>query len=381
MGGGETQVFLLAKNMSKLGHNVTVITDSSVEKLSNNNCYDFSVKYVNNFENFCTTGCGFKESCEMIFKILSEGNYDIVHVHNLLPMLLVSIIGKSISSKIVFTFHNTPDPPNRILGYFSDFELDKSLAQNIICQSKYDLLIAGSKFYYDWALKLGSDPVKTQHIYMGVDRSFFNPKLINDKIKYRKQYGFETDDIIITFPSRIIKKKGIFELIEAFSKLDKNFSKSIKLFLPSMFMPFNNEIAKQILSISNEMGISKQLVIPTWHIGYEQMPSVYAISDLVVMPSHYEGLGLAVLESMSIGVPVIATDVVGINEIIENDINGVLVEKENPLQLSEAINRLLKDKLLYNQISAFGIKTVTNKFDVNTQVKYLSKVYKKLLIK
>lgn len=382
VGGGETQVFLLAKNMSKLGHSVTVITDSRVREMTDPCCCcDFSIEYVNNFEDFCTTGYGFKESCEKIFQILLGGKYDIVHVHNLLPMLLVSIIRENIGSKVIFTFHNTPDPPNRVLGYFSDFELDKSIAENIIGQSKYDLLVAGSKFYYDWALKLGSDPVKTRHVYMGIDCEFFNPKLINNKIRYRRQYGFKEKDTIVTFPSRIIKRKGIFELIEALSKLKNGPIKNIKLFLPSMYTPFNDEVAKEVISMSKKLGVSEQLVIPSWHIDYQLMPVVYALSDLVVVPSYYEGLGLAVLESMSVGVPVVATNVVGINEIIENGVNGLLVEKQNSLQLSKAIGKILKDRSLYNRVSKLGIKTVVERFNIDTQISHLSDIYTCLLKK
>jgi len=336
------------------------------------------MEFVDGLEGFCTTGYDFKRSCEAIFRTLSSGGYDIVHVHNLLPMLLVSVIRRGISSKVIFTFHNTPDPPNRILGYFPNFELDKLIAENIVCQGEYDLLVAGSRFYYDWALKLGSSPTKTRHVYMGVDRGFFDQRLVKKKRIYRRKYGFAENDFIVTFPSRIIKRKGIFDLIEALPRL-RDSVENLRLFLPAMYSPFDAEVAKDVLFMSKRLGVLDQVVIPAWHVDYQLMPTVYALSDLVVMPSYYEGLGLAILESLSMGIPVVATDVVGINEVVEDGVNGLLVEKQNPLQLSGAIMRVYKDRGLYGRLSEMGRKIVGNKFDIETQVYCLLDIYRDLL--
>lgn len=82
IGGGETQVYLLAKYMAKLGHDVTVVTDETVECLTTNfGVENFRIHYVPSFEKFCTKGNGFRDSCGDIYQELISKKYDIVHVH------------------------------------------------------------------------------------------------------------------------------------------------------------------------------------------------------------------------------------------------------------------------------------------------------------
>ncbi|MBU4209860.1 glycosyltransferase family 4 protein [Patescibacteria group bacterium] len=318
-------------------------------------------------------------SCSSIYKSLKSNKYDIVHVHNMLPMFILSTFRKTIDSKVVFTFHNTPDPPNRILGYFKNFFLDKSFAEFIIKNNNYDLLIPGSKFYYDWAVKLGANPEKTKLIYMGIEKEVFDSKLRQNKAMYRKKIGLPSSDFIVTFPSRIIRRKGIFELINAFSLLKKSGCNNIKLFLPASFSPFDSGCYEEISHLIKKLGLDGIILKPNKLFSYYDMPMVYGASDLVVMPSYYEGLGLAALESMSMGIPVIATNVVGLNEIFENNKNGLLIKRQSVEELYTAIKTIYINPKLYHRLSMGGKQTINNKFEIKNQVNKLEKVYTQLI--
>ena len=147
VGGGETQVFLLASKMSSMGHEVTVVTDERVRDLTlENDKYSFKVKYIQGFEEFCSQGIKFKTCCVELMNLFSKEVFDIIHIHNMVPMFLFSMIRQKVGSKIVFTFHNTPDPPRRILGFFNDYDMDKCFAEYVLMKGDYDLLVAGSKY-------------------------------------------------------------------------------------------------------------------------------------------------------------------------------------------------------------------------------------------
>jgi len=379
VGGGETQIFLLATHMAKLGHDVTVITDESVKRLANRSCQNgFKIHYISGFEDFCTSGNCFKVACNQIFNDITTNEYQVIHAHNIMPMFLLSIFRKSISAKVVFTFHNTPDPPKRILGYFDNFTLDHILARYIVESDYYDLLVLGSKFYYDWAINLGSNTKKTELVYMGIDKSVFYPPKKQEIKSCRDKFGITTDDFVLTFPSRMIKRKGIFELLNAFSLLIKGGYSGLKLFLPASYSPFDSSCYQEAKVLIDTHELSDYIIEPTKLISYNDMPCVYAASDLVVMPSYYEGLGLAILESMAMGIPVVATNVCGINEIVINNKNGLLVENQNVGQLFQAIQKVYKNSNLRRRFSVEGINTVTDKFNITAQVQKLNIIYNRL---
>lgn len=378
IGGGETQVFLLAKFLSKNGHEVTVITDSLAKNQHKN--IKFKVCYVSGFEKFCSGKGKLREPCDQLFNFISNNSFDIVHVHNFMPMFLVSIFRELIKAKIVFTFHNTPNPPKRILGYFSNYKVDLAFARKIIQECKYDYLIQGSKFYYKWALRLGSDPQKTELIYMGVDQKKFSPNLKKKKSLYRKELGISPDKFLITLPTRMIERKGVFETLSALSILKREGFQKISLFLPGMFAPFDKNVSEKVKGMIKELNLGQNVFLPRSLVSYEEMPKVYAASDLVVMPSYYEGLGLAVIEAMSVGIPVIGTNVCGIKEIIKNGQNGFLIEPKSDKALAKAIKKLVKENpILGYYFSRNGIKTVSERFTIEKQVFQTENTYQNLI--
>ena len=89
--------------------------------------------------------------------------------------------------------------------------------------------------------------------------------------------------------------------------------------------------------------------------------------DIVVMPSRFEGFGLSAIEAIACGIPVIASNVDGLNEIIGKDCkSGLLFQPENHIELSEMIDKLLSNASLRNTIISNGIKRVESLFSKDT---------------
>ena len=92
-------------------------------------------------------------------------------------------------------------------------------------------------------------------------------------------------------------------------------------------------------------------------------------SDIFVMSSRWEGLGTSIIDAMALKKPVIATRTGGIPELIEDGVEGILVEKEDPAALAESILKVIKDRSLaqsisemgYNKAKAFSIENTINK--------------------
>jgi glycosyltransferase involved in cell wall biosynthesis len=86
-------------------------------------------------------------------------------------------------------------------------------------------------------------------------------------------------------------------------------------------------------------------------------------ADLFALASHDEAIGVATMEAMAMGLPVIVTDVGGVDELVSHEENGLLVPAHKPQEMSDAIRRLIEDAELCASISTRGRETVAARFD------------------
>ena len=107
----------------------------------------------------------------------------------------------------------------------------------------------------------------------------------------------------------------------------------------------------------------------------DDIPAVTAGLDVAVLPSWREAQGLSILESMALSRPVVASDVGGIPEMIEDGVTGLLVEHDNPVALAAAISRLLLDPGLAQRLGRAGHDLVHERFCVELMVKAIEEIY------
>ena len=178
----------------------------------------------------------------------------------------------------------------------------------------------------------------------GVDINFFKDTFSDlEKKNKRKELGIEEDDFVLLFVGRVVKDKGVNELIEAFTILEKNFD-NIKLLIVGDFEEELSPISKQsIKSMQNNQNIIS--------VGFQKdIRSYLSVSSLFVLPSYREGLPNSLIEAGSFGIPLLATDINGCNEVIIPNKTGVLVKKKSVDSLVTGIQLLIEDKKLYNSI-------------------------------
>ncbi|MER3329191.1 MAG: glycosyltransferase family 4 protein, partial [Candidatus Kapaibacterium sp.] len=102
-------------------------------------------------------------------------------------------------------------------------------------------------------------------------------------------------------------------------------------------------------------------------------------ADIVLFPSHIgEGMGRVTYESMATSTPVIATDIVGVNESVTDEV-GTLINQEDPKAMAEAIELLSNDKELYRKLALAGRKRALELFDIKTHASRIMELYIKLV--
>lgn len=171
--------------------------------------------------------------------------------------------------------------------------------------------------------------------------------LSEDRLFLIKGVGVNLDDFravektqpserpVITLVARLIKEKGVLELVEAARILrDRNLAFEIRLVGdPDFDSP--EQISRQQLEMWQEEGLV------TWTGFQADINQVYAESDIAVLPSYSEGLPKSLLEACACGLPIVTTDTSGCVEVVEEGVNGHVVPIKDPVALAEALESLI----------------------------------------
>ena len=115
------------------------------------------------------------------------------------------------------------------------------------------------------------------------------------------------------------------------------------------------------------------------HVPWEQFLALYRRTTICVMPSYYETFGVAALEPMALGIPVVVTDGGALPEIVEDNVTGLVVPVGNAEFLARAIIRLLEDANLRRRLSTVAIKQSRAKYSVELVLEQTLQLYKRLL--
>lgn len=224
---------------------------------------------------------------------------------------------------------------------------------------KTDVIVNISKNEYDSAIKYKiASKEKMCIIENGIDFEKYNNLDECRSIK-RKSYGISDNNIIIGIVGRLSEQKDPMTSIKAFRKIKEEIPNAKMMFVGS------GELEREILEYSKNNNIEKDIIITGWVSDVEKYIPVF---DIAILPSKWEGFGLAIVEYMICGKPIVASNVGGISNIIENGKNGFLVEKEKPDELAKKIIYLINNKIVADEFVKNN-KTNVKKFDIKRVIK------------
>ena len=173
----------------------------------------------------------------------------------------------------------------------------------------------------------------------GIDTSFFDASIYSEdfKIDLRANFGISDRDLVFIFVGRIVRDKGIHELLEAFQRLHSDYT-NISLLLVG---PLESDLDPLSSSALNIIERNDKIRI----LGYkEDVRPYFAISDALVFPSYREGFPNVVMQAGAMGLPTIASDINGCNEIIQPNQNGWLVPPKDVNALYLAMKQFCDNK-------------------------------------
>lgn len=208
-------------------------------------------------------------------------------------------------------------------------------------------------------------------VYNGIDTRLFNNHVLPID---RKSLGFDEKDFIIVFSGRLVKDKGIKELLLAIKELKED--RNIKLLvIGSEDFSKNTEQSPFILKLHEIAKSIEDKIRFTGFIPYSELPHYYATADVMVVPSHInEAFGMTCIEASAIGLPIIATNDGGIPETLIGQ-KHILIDKgpNMPIQIAKAINKIKNN---YSDYKGNKLKPI---FTKNTYASSFFEAIKELL--
>jgi glycosyltransferase involved in cell wall biosynthesis len=281
-----------------------------------------------------------------------KSDYDIIHCH-LFPVLYWTVLAKLLANnqkKMIFTEHNTE---NRRLNNLAFLQVDKFIYRY------YDKVTAITPQVKQVLIdKLHLPNQKVEVIYNGIDVEKFATAM-----SYQKSMFFDDTDTIIIQVSRFQKQKDQQTVIYALSDLPENY----KLLLVG-----DGELKNDCQALVNELNLQQRVKF----LGVRMdVPALLKMADIIVQSSHWEGFGLAAVEGMAAGRPLVASNVAGLRDIVKD--YGLLFEKGNATELASKILQL-QDKNFYDDIAKKCAQRASD-FHILKMVEKTISLYKELL--
>lgn len=204
----------------------------------------------------------------------------------------------------------------------------------------------------------------------GVDMEFWNEKNADaDKMEHIK----DTDKFTFLFVGRIVRDKGINELVEAFMRVREG--RNVRLLLVGQYEDNLDPVSEE-----TRMRIEKceDIVYAGPQYGRDLL-AYYAVSDSFVFPSYREGFPNTVLEAGAMGLPSIVTDINGSREIIKDGKNGMIIPPKSVETLAEAMLRMVEDKTMRKQMAENAREMIVSRFEKNFVQKCQIEFYKEVM--
>ena len=322
LGGISSYTYLLSRELVNRGDEVCVLTypHENIDDIENIPVFTAPTVNIKGIR-------GFLFSISATFKLLRmvrKYKIDLIHAHYVMPPGLIAVICSMFSgAKTAITIHGSD------IFVLAHKPILKSIIKFILKRSDYVFVVSDS--LKDNALKLGIDGLenKLSITYNAVDVERFRPDITST---LKKEIHIDSQKPIVLFVGNLVWQKGVEYLIRAKEFL--NVDAEIVIVGDGPLL----EELKGIVEFEKMDGI-------TFTGARNDIENIMPAADIFVLPSLSEGRPTVILEAMASGLPVVATNVGGIPEIVTEK-TGILVNPEDSVGLAESIDKILQDKKL-----------------------------------
>ena len=197
--------------------------------------------------------------------------------------------------------------------------------------------------------------------------NFVEPVSLN--VKFHNRHG---NKLKLLFLGKFDKNKGIYDLLEVISELRKTRNSQFELWIGG------NGETEEVRKIIEHKDLGEHIKYLGWISGHDKEKAL-ADTDIFILPSYNEGLPVSILEAMSYAKPVIATNVGGIPEVVEDKKSGYLFEPGDLNGLRESIEKFMDDRNLIETLGKRGRDILETHYTSGIVIKKLEDIYNQVL--
>jgi len=351
-GGAEIHAIDLIKGLAAKGYSIVFVTGKIDEECCRGPAdgvaahFELPFQRINPFDK--------PKIYRRLAEIVAEHQIEIVHAHHQTAAYLADQLWRRKHIPYVVTvhgpWHSAPFKKANYQAFRRLIAVSDSLQQLLI--SRY-----------------GVPPEHIRTIRNGVDARRFEGLANAEGARFRSAFGVGANEIVLSLIGRIAKAKGHFDLLNALKLLP------LDLRYRCLIVGEGKESAR-LGRLAESLGLSQKITF----CGYQSnIPVVLAATDIMLLPSHREGLPLSIVEAMLSHVPVIAASVGGVPEIITHGQDGLLFQAGDTATLAALIRRLIGDMNLRRQLAQAGHRTASERFLVNRMVDETEAYYQAII--
>lgn len=361
MGGAPTYSAELGKALSELGAEPIVLTHSYPGYPREEEFDGLKVKRLKGFVLSRVNRAASAGLIRRLYENIKLGGFDVVHGQDIYsPMALISVFSAQ-KRKIpsLLTCHSIHRAG----------KIWQLVYKPVVSGMKRaDSVIAVSGAAKSYCVSLGVPNDKIEVIPNGVDLSIFNTKV--DGSAMRAKLGIAREPLVVT-AIRFVKRKGPGYLVSAFSKVLESVPNA------KLAIAGSGPEAANLRAQIDKLGMEKSVKILIG-LRREEVAELMAAADVFVLPSLVESFGIVLLEAMAVGTPIVCTRTQGANEIVDDEVNGVMVPPSDSDALADAILRILNDSKLSRTLRKNGLKVVKDRFSWKKTAKMTLALYEKV---
>jgi glycosyltransferase involved in cell wall biosynthesis len=297
-------------------------------------------------------------------RLLRRERIALVHSHLFVGSMFASPLARLAGVPAVIETFHLPEAWRTTKRLRRSFWIDRQVAR---CVDRYIAVSAAAARHLALGKQIPAAKIHT--IRNGRDLARFHPSSAEERRAIRARLGLEGWPLAVVI-GRLEAQKGHAFMLEAAAILARSFPRLKVIFAGSGSL--KNELASRCAALGLDGTVS--------FLGYRRDPeALLAGADVAVLPSLYEGLPLAAIEALAAGCPLVATNIEGTREVVEDGRSGLLVAAGDAQALARAVERVARSPILARRLALDGRRRAEQRFALGSQVERTAALYREAL--
>lgn len=303
-----------------------------------------------------------------LYAILAKGKFDIVHTHTAKAGALARPAARLAGCRCII---HMPHGHN-FYGYFNPlFEKLIILAERFLSGFTDKFMVLSELEKIDLIKFKVAAAQRITVVSSGLDLDF--KKISHDSaLEKRKEFGFTPGQMIVGMVSRLEPVKGPVYFVRACAELQKKYPQL------RFIIVGDGSLRPQLEKLAGRLNLQEKLVFTGWR---EDCLEIIAFLDILAQPSLNEAIGRVLLEAQGLGVPVVATKVGGIPEVVKDGESGILLPQQDHQALARAISQLIDDPAKRLAMSKSAVSWIDEKFSSRKMLREIFGLYQEAMSK